>query len=284
MHFLLPVLDRELIEIVVQRSSSAELVSAARLWCKQLNRLSLVVNDQTGFLVNRLLFPVFSRAIDLWLAGNSPLLIDEVALEMGLGFGPFVAMDHIGLDTVVRAGAGFWQLFPGRPRPSPALPALVKRGRLGRKTQRGVYDYLGSHPQGSEPASQLRFIRQLKSERNAGLSDEVAEICRQYAVDRPRQVSPSEIQRELWTALLNEALSVCEDRYVKDPREVDAAWLFGLGISDKLGGPFQWAARSGNLTEFQPSSSVVGGDPREWKARLADWSNKRMRLAEEEVT
>ena len=249
MHFLLPVRDREIIEIVAPEGGSPLWVTSACQWCKQLGKLPLVVGDEIGFLVNRLLNAVLVRAVELWADGIFPVEIDRAALEFGLGFGPFIAMDHIGLDTVVRAGAVFWRKFPDQPRPSPLLPALVKRRRLGRKVDHGIYDYDQGGIRDSSRATQLEFLS-TRPEILGGVCEEVNSIWQRYHSGTLRSADRAWIQSCLWTALIREAVAVCDEGYVKDARAVDSAWLFGLGISRDLGGPFQWALQEGHVDSF----------------------------------
>jgi 3-hydroxyacyl-CoA dehydrogenase/enoyl-CoA hydratase/3-hydroxybutyryl-CoA epimerase len=251
MHFLLPVLERELIEVVMRNESQMPWVRQACQWCQRLQKLPLVVKDEIGFLVNRLLNAVLAQSIELWATGVSPRDIDIAALELGLGFGPFIAMDHIGLETVVRAGAGFWQKFPGRPRPSPILPALLKRQRLGRKSLQGIFDYHHMTPVDSTREAQLEFLSRIPNEGPC------------------REVTPAEIQSSLWTALVSEAIAVCHEGYVDDPRAVDAAWIFGLGIARDPGGPFEWARRSGNVEQFSWDRPEVFADRKQRLLELA---------------
>lgn len=263
MHFLLPVLERELIEVVKVSEGQTPWVQLACQWCQRLQKLPLVVKDEIGFLVNRLLNAVLARSVELWAKGVAPREIDIAALELGLGFGPFIAMDHIGLETVVRAGAGFWQKFPGRPRPSPILPALLKQRRLGRKSLQGIYDYQHTAPTDSTREAQLEFLTQTQDS-PWGVPKEVIEIWGKYYdtpfLDLPRQ----SIQGCLWTTLVLEALAVCDEGYVEDPRAVDAAWIFGLGIARDPGGPFEWARRPGNVDQFSwdPAAGFEDRKPR----------------------
>lgn len=258
MHFLLPVLDRELIEVVMGSESQMAWVRQACHWCQRLQKLPLVVKDEIGFLVNRLLNAVLARSIELWANGISPREIDIAALEFGLGFGPFIAMDHIGLETVVRAGAGFWQKFPGRPRPSPILPALLKQKRLGRKSLQGIYDYQQTAPVDSTREAQLEFLARTPN-LPWGVPEEVVEIWSRYHDNAFRDVPRQELQSCLWTTLVMEAIAVCDEGYVDDPRAVDAAWIFGLGIARDPGGPFEWARRPQNVDEFSwdPAAGIA---------------------------
>jgi 3-hydroxybutyryl-CoA dehydrogenase len=61
----------------------------------------------------------------------------------GLGFplGPLAAADAFGLDILLASMRTLHEELGEKYRPAPLLVKLVKAGRLGRKSGRGVYDY-----------------------------------------------------------------------------------------------------------------------------------------------
>jgi 3-hydroxybutyryl-CoA dehydrogenase len=62
---------------------------------------------------------------------------------MGLGhpIGPFALMDQVSLDLSLKIGRIFNEIYGERFRPRPALVRKVDAGHLGRKTQKGWFDY-----------------------------------------------------------------------------------------------------------------------------------------------
>ena len=67
--------------------------------------------------------------------------IEKVAKQFGMPMGPITIYDMVGLDTAFYAGRTMWEAFPDRISASPILPALVKAGRLGRKSGLGFFSY-----------------------------------------------------------------------------------------------------------------------------------------------
>ncbi len=63
------------------------------------------------------------------------------ALGLGLPLGPLAAADAFGLDILLACMNTFHRELGDKYRPAPLLVKLVKAGHLGKKMERGVYDY-----------------------------------------------------------------------------------------------------------------------------------------------
>lgn len=141
-HFLMPVDSSLLCEIVPQSPNQPQRNLAAS-FATQIGLLPIFVDDQPGFLVNRLLGRYFHAATELLLKGHTVEEIDQIATENLMEFGPFRFMDIIGLQTAFRAGFRLWS---GKSsfQPNPILPAMIKRKGLGTQSGKGFYDYTSS--------------------------------------------------------------------------------------------------------------------------------------------
>ncbi|HTT31751.1 MAG TPA: 3-hydroxyacyl-CoA dehydrogenase family protein, partial [Solirubrobacteraceae bacterium] len=95
------------------------------------------VPDIPGFVVNRLLFPYLFSAVELLTdTGMTPQDVDDcMTLGAGMPMGPIALLDYVGLDVSKAIGESIGVPVPDR------LLALIEKGSLGRKTERGFYNY-----------------------------------------------------------------------------------------------------------------------------------------------
>ncbi|MDD4900382.1 MAG: PfkB family carbohydrate kinase [Candidatus Omnitrophica bacterium] len=143
-HFMHPLLNSPLVEIIPGVQTSPETITRAENFVKQIGLLPLIVKDGPGFVVNRILFPYISQSLQLLLEGVAPEAIEQAAVESGMRFGPLALADLIGLDVLLNIGWEFSRAFGDRVPYSPILVRLVKAGRLGIKTDKGIFNYANS--------------------------------------------------------------------------------------------------------------------------------------------
>jgi 3-hydroxyacyl-CoA dehydrogenase/enoyl-CoA hydratase/carnithine racemase len=221
MHFFNPVRRMTLVEVVRGPATSDATVRRVVAHAKQLGKCPIVVRDSPGFLVNRVLMPYLHEAVEMVREGTPIARIDAVARAFGMPMGPIELYDMIGLDTAFYAGLVLSAAYGDRIEASPVIPALVKSGRLGRKSGSGFYRYLGPR-------------------RIVGPDAEAAALIARYA-QPTRHDSDRTITDRLLLPMLLEALRAVDEGIVRDARDVDLAVIHALGFPPFRGGLFAWA-------------------------------------------
>lgn len=144
LHFFNPATVMKLVEIIHAFETSEETISTLDGFCKKLKKDPVIVQDTTGFIVNRLLTPYMLSAIRLLEMGTGTIADIDHAMKSGAGhpMGPFELADYIGLDVVEAMTLNIYQdMHQPHVSPPHTLTRLVQLGYLGRKTNKGFYDY-----------------------------------------------------------------------------------------------------------------------------------------------
>jgi 3-hydroxyacyl-CoA dehydrogenase/enoyl-CoA hydratase/carnithine racemase len=229
LHFFNPVRRMTLVEVIRGPATSDATVLAAVAHAKRLGKCPVVVRDSPGFLVNRVLMPYLHEAVEMVREGIPVDRIDRVARGFGMPMGPIELYDMIGLDTAFYAGLVLGAAYGDRIEPSPVIPALVKSGRLGRKSGAGFYAYASGGQRArisGADAGAAGIIARYRSEPPAGPTGSPTDVT---------------IADRLLLPMLLEALRVLDEGIVRDPRDVDLAVIHALGFPAFRGGLLAWA-------------------------------------------
>ena len=143
MHFFNPVHIMKLIEIVRSRSTSQETYEIVKEVSEKMGKQTVEINEAAGFVTSRMNALIGAEAFRMWEEGvASPKDIDK-ALKLGLNhpMGPFEMIDLVGLDVRLASMRNLEKHLGSAFRPSKKLEELVEKGRLGRKSGKGIYDY-----------------------------------------------------------------------------------------------------------------------------------------------
>ena len=144
LHPFNPVVKMELVELCMPDAAEPQIRPRARAWCEAIGKTVVEVPNEPGFVVNRLLFPYLFDAVRLM--EQTGMEAEDVDRCMTLGanypMGPLALLDLIGVDVAVAIGEALHaDSGEDHHRPPGRLIALVDKGKLGRKSGAGFYDY-----------------------------------------------------------------------------------------------------------------------------------------------
>ena len=148
-HFMNPVPLMELVELIRGIATDDATFATTRAFVATLGKTIAVAEDFPAFIVNRILLPMINEAIYTLYEGVGTVVSIDTAMRLGAHhpMGPLELADFIGLDTCLAVMQVLYEgLADSKYRPCPLLVKYVEAGWLGRKTQRGFYDYRGEKP------------------------------------------------------------------------------------------------------------------------------------------
>ena len=214
MHFFNPAPLMALVEIVPAITTAPEISERTRALAAEWGKTTVVASDTPGFIVNRVARPFYGEALRLLEEGLADVAtIDWALRETGFRMGPFELMDLIGNDVNYAVTSSVFEgmFYDPRYRPSLIQRRLVDAGLLGRKRERGYYDYRAGAPT-PEPV------------RDAGLA--------------------ARIIRRILSMLVNEAVEAVRLR-VAAPHDIELAMTKGVNYPRGL---LEWGDRIGAAT------------------------------------
>ena len=148
-HFMNPVPVMQLVELIRGIATDRETYDVLLGVVEKLGKTAASAEDFPAFIVNRILMPMINEAVYTLYEGVGSVESIDQSMKLGANhpMGPLELADFIGLDTclaimnVLHDG-----LADTKYRPCPLLTKYVEAGWLGRKTERGFYDYRGETP------------------------------------------------------------------------------------------------------------------------------------------
>jgi 3-hydroxybutyryl-CoA dehydrogenase len=149
MHFMNPVPVMELVELIRGIATDEETFAAVREVVLKVGKIPTNSEDFPAFIVNRILMPMVNEAVYTLYEGVGTVEGIDSAMRLGANhrMGPLELADFIGLDTCLAIMQVLYEgLADTKYRPCPLLVKYVEAGWLGRKTERGFYDYRGEKP------------------------------------------------------------------------------------------------------------------------------------------
>ncbi|MDR7007340.1 3-hydroxyacyl-CoA dehydrogenase NAD-binding domain-containing protein [Paraburkholderia strydomiana] len=250
LHFFSPANIMKLLEVVVPKAVSADIVATAFELAKKLRKTPVRAGVCDGFIGNRILAVYRSAADAMMEDGASPYQIDAAVRAFGFPMGPFQVVDLAGGDIGWAARKRRAATRNPAARYVQIADRLCERGWFGQKTGRGFYLY----PEGSrsgQPDPEVEAI--IDAERvRAGIT--------------PREFCDDEIIRRYMAAMINEGANVVHERIALRPLDVDVTFLYGYGFPRYRGGPMKYADMVGLPRILADIHEFAKEDPLFWRA------------------
>ena len=229
LHFFNPVSRMKLVEVVIAKQTSDDTRERTVAFARQIGKLPVIVRDNPGFLVNRVLFPYLLDAAELFEGGLDADKIDNALLQWGMPMGPLRLIDEIGVDIAVDIGNTLEAAYGRRDDVPGALLWLRSGGMLGRKTGAGFYRY--------EAKTQTP-------------NDALEKWCRSDASSLGSRQTSGEsaaftLSNRLVFLMVNEAARCVEEKVVDSPEDADYGMILGTGFAPFRGGPLRFAEQFG---------------------------------------
>jgi len=147
LHFFNPVQLMKLVEVVRTPKTDENVFAAARAFGEAVGKTPVACKDTPGFVVNRLLVPYMTQALQMLERGDASKEDIDAAMQHGCGhpMGPITLTDYVGLDTTLSILEGWVARFPKEP--AFAIPEILRKKvaekKLGRKSGEGFYKWQG---------------------------------------------------------------------------------------------------------------------------------------------
>lgn len=209
MHWFNPPQLIRLIEVIKGDDTSRETLNSIMEVCRRLGKTPIICKkDDRGFIVSRILVVVFNEAFWTYHRGEASKKGIDASARYNGGFpmGWFELVDYVGVDIEFDVSKILYEAHGERFRPClDVTEPLVRKGKFGRKTGMGFYDWSKGRPKISP------------------------DLAREYDVERS------------WAVAANEAAWMVLDN-IAEPESIDLGMKLGTGWAL---GPCEYADRKG---------------------------------------
>jgi len=231
LHFFSPANVMKLLEVVRGKHTTPDIINTSMKLAAKINKTPVLSRVGYGFIANRVMSVRRTHSTYLALQGNSPIDIDKVIYDYGFSMGPWQVLDLVGLDVLGRGSdeVTVWG-------------EMVKRGRLGQKNKKGIYDYDDNRNRTLSPVAQEVF----------------AEVAAHHGIE-PCLVDTDEMLARQIYPIINEGAKVLDEGIALRASDIDMACIKGYNWPTYRGGPMFWADTIGldtiiaKLKEFEAS-------------------------------
>ncbi|WP_146655526.1 3-hydroxyacyl-CoA dehydrogenase family protein [Labilithrix luteola] len=148
LHFFNPPPVMELVEVVRGLSTSEETISRSLDFVRGLGKTPIVVRDVPGFATSRLGVILGAEAMRMLEMGVASATDIDRGMELGYRhpMGPLKLTDLVGLDVRLAILEHLQREIGEQFRPPAILRAMVRAGKLGKKSGEGFYKWVDGVP------------------------------------------------------------------------------------------------------------------------------------------
>ena len=229
MHFFNPVNRMPLVEVIAAAQTSQEALAKVIDLTRRLGKTPIVVNNCSGFLVNRILIPYLNESAYMLQEGTPLSFIDAVVEDFGMPMGPFLLADEVGIDVGLKVASILENAYGDRMRVADIMKAVYEDAHLlGKKQGRGFYLH-----KGKQHVPNSKEIDQIAQKLRQRLQGPKIELDRERVIDR------------CMLPMVNEAARCLEEDVVKQPQYIDMAMIMGTGFPPFRGGLLRYADERG---------------------------------------
>lgn len=219
LHYFSPVDKMPLVEVIATEKTSDETISTTVEFARRQGKTPIVVKDEAGFFVNRILGLYMNEAAHVVMQGEPVEKIDKALVKFGFPVGPMTLLDEVGIDVGSKVGAILNDAFGSRFDVPDAMQKLIDDGRKGKKNQKGFYLYGKEAKKGKKVDESVYGV---------------------LGVSPSGKLAEEKIAERCVVQLLNEAARCLDAGIVRSPRDGDIGMIFGTGYPPFQGGPFRY--------------------------------------------
>lgn len=231
-HFFSPVDKMPLVEIITGEKTSDFALAKAFDYSRKIGKTPIVVKDSVGFYTSRTIGGFFDEGCRLLEEGVDPVLIENLARQVGMPVGPLAILDEISLETMRKINATqrelnlFETTYAAEVSDRIGIQMIDDHGRGGRNYNGGFYEY---HEDGSKNIWPGLYELYYKSETDLPFQDIKDRILFRQAVA---------------------AVECLEEGVLKSVADGNIGALLGIGAPAWTGGWIQFVNSYG-LVKFQ---------------------------------
>jgi len=148
LHFFNPPPVMELVEVVRGLTTSDDTLERALAFVRTLKKTPIVVRDVPGFATSRLGVILGAEAMRMLETNVASAADIDRGMELGYRhpMGPLKLTDLVGLDVRLAILEHLQREIGDQFRPPTILRAMVRAGKLGKKTGEGFYKWVDGQP------------------------------------------------------------------------------------------------------------------------------------------